>query len=151
MRVLPDEPSEESDLRGRGANEFKFDSPNQINEDPAVKHQKCLPIGVFHKLWDNRASTLSTAIGQLAVVALFFGMRSCENSCVTGNRKTKLLQIKDVRFFRGRKEIRKSSSQFYKRADTVTICFTHQKNGEKEGEITMHKSNRGLCPVMAWG
>ena len=151
MRVLPDEPSEESDLRGRGANEFKFDSPNQINEDPAVKHQKCLPIGVFHKLWGNRASTLSTAIGQLAVGALFFGMRSCEYSCVTGNRKTKLLQIKDVRFFRGRKEIRKSSSQFYKRADTVTICFTHQKNGEKEGEITMHKSNRGLCPVMAWG
>lgn len=77
-----------------------------INEDPAVQHQKCLPIGVFRKLWSNRASQLTTAIGQLAVGALFFGMRSCEYSCVIGDRNTKLLQVKDIRFFRGRKEIK---------------------------------------------
>ena len=122
-----------------------------VNTDPATKHQKCLPIGVFQKLIQNKATTLTTAIGQLAVGALFFGMRSCEYSKVSGDRKTKLLTIKDIRFFRGRKEIKKDKTQFYNRATSISICFKMQKNDEKEAVITMHRSSKGLCPVKTWG
>ena len=121
------------------------------SDDPAVKHEKCLPIGVFRKMWNNRATALAAAIGQLAVGALFFGMRSCEYTDTAGDRKTRLLRVMDIKFLRGRREIKKEANQFYSRADSVTICFTHQKNGEKEAEITMHKSIHGLCPVQAWG
>ena len=99
-----------------------------VNKDPAAKHQKCLPIGVFKKLILNKATNLTTAIGQLTVGALFFGMRSCKYSQVTGERKTKLLRIKDIRFLRGRKEIKKDTSTFYKLATSVSVCFS---NAEK--------------------
>ena len=122
-----------------------------MNTDPATRHQKCLPIGVFKKLIQNKSTPLTTAIGQLAVGALFFGMRSCEYSKVSGDRKTKLLTVNDIRFFKGRKEIKKDTSQFYNRATSVSICFRIQKNDEKEAVITMHKSSKGLCPVKTWG
>ena len=48
-----------------------------INDDPVQQHQKCLPIGVFRRLWSNTASPLTSDIGQLTTGALFFGMRSC--------------------------------------------------------------------------
>ena len=67
-----------------------------VNADPATKHQKCLPIGVFKKLNQNKATNLTTAIGQLTVGALFFGMRSCEYSQVNGDRKTKLLRTNNM-------------------------------------------------------
>ena len=34
---------------------------------------------------------------------------------------------------------------------SVTITFHRQKNGTKDGNITMNKSNDELCPVLAWG
>lgn len=122
-----------------------------INQDPATKHQKCLPMGVFKKHYSNRATPLSTDIGQLAVEALFFGMRSCEYSAVSGARKTRTLTVRDVRVFRHHKEISQSVNMPLHKATTVLICFTRQKNNEKEAVITMHRTRRDLCPVQAWG
>ena len=122
-----------------------------INDDPAKRTQKCLPINIFKKLWRSNNTELSKAIGQLATGALFFGMRSCEYSEVTGNRKTKLLQLKNIRFFQGRQEIAKSKNMNLNNITCVTITFMKQKNKHKEADITMHKSNSELCPVMAWG
>ena len=122
-----------------------------INDDPVKRTQKCLPINIFQKLWRSNNTELSKAIGQLATGALFFGMRSCEYSEVTGNRKTKLLQLKNIRFFQGRQEIAKSKNMNLNNITCVTIIFMKQKNKHKEADITMHKSNSELCPVMAWG
>ena len=103
------------------------------------------------KLYSNTATSLSTAIGELAAGALFFGMRSCEYSSVPGDRKTKLLTVRDVSFFHGNREIKKSKHMDLSRATTVSICFTRQKNDKKEALITMHRTKRGLCPVKIWG
>ena len=122
-----------------------------FGDDPVQKHQKCLPMGVFKKLYSNTTTELSTAIGQLTTGALFFGMRSCEYSAVSTARKTNILTLKDLRFFRGNREIKKSAQMDLSRATSISICFTRQKNNEKEAMITMHKTKRGLCPVTAWG
>ena len=98
-----------------------------------------------------RNTELSTAIRQLATGALFFGMRSCEYSKVQGDRKTRLLQLKNIRFFIGRKEIKKSANMNLQRATLISITFTQQKNGQKEADITMHRSRSDLCPVKIWG
>ena len=59
-----------------------------------MKPQKGLPPLVFRKLYNNKFNKSSTAIGQLTVGALFFGMRSCENSKVTSKRKTQIIKIR---------------------------------------------------------
>lgn len=76
-----------------------------VKEDPAPKHQKCLPKVVFENMHGNHTSHLTTALGQLRTSALFWGMRSCEYSQVEGRRKTTLIYVKDIRFFKNRWEI----------------------------------------------
>ena len=81
-------------------------------------------------------------IGELTTGALFFGMRSCEYLQVNGGRKTKLLRLKNIRFFIQKRELNKlSDATLLFQATTVTITFEFQKNGDKEADITMHKSN----------
>ena len=90
-------------------------------------------------------------IGELTTGALFFGMRSCEYLQVTGERKTKLLRLKNIRFFIQKRELNKlSNTSSLFQATTVTITFEFQKNGDKEADITMHRNNKELCPVKAW-
>ena len=122
-----------------------------IAEDPATTHQKCLPISVFRKLWKEGKTDLAQAAGQLACGALFYGMRSCEYSQVSGERKTKILQLKHIRFFENNSEVKKTAEMNLKKITKVTITFHRQKNGTKEADITMHKSNDELCPILAWG
>lgn len=118
--------------------------------DKAPSHQKCLPLGVFKTLYSNTESEASTAVGQLTTGALFFGMRFCEYSSVHGSRKTTLLTLRDIRFFHNRKEVPKSGDMRNSPIDSVTITFRRQKNGDKEADITMHRSNDKLCPVRVW-
>ena len=123
-----------------------------IADDPATTHQKCPPIIVFRKLWAGVKTALAQAIGQLTCGALFFGMRSCEYSRVSGERKTKIQQLKHIRFYNQNKEIKKAKDMNLKQITKVTITFHRQKNNTKEADITMHRSNdKKLCPVLAWG
>ena len=90
-------------------------------------------------------------MGELTTGALFFGMRPYEYLKTNGIRKTKLLRIKNVRFFQQKKEINKinnTNELFF--ATTVSINFESQKNNEKDDLITMHAIGKELCPVTAW-
>ena len=122
-----------------------------VAEDPAKTHQKCLPIKVFCKLYRSRDTALAAAIGQLTTGALFFGMRSCEYSRVSGERKTKILQLKHLRFYNNNKEIAKTKDININEITKITITFHRQQNGTKEADITMHQSGDELCPVKVWG
>ena len=42
-------------------------------------------------------------------------------------------------------------SQYILQADTITITFQSTKTDEKNVAITHHRSNKDLCPVIAWG
>ena len=111
-----------------------------------------LPTIVFKQIWRNRTTSKSIALGQLINGALFFGMRSCEYSSVTGKRKTKKLQIKDIRFFHYRKEIKKSPNnlQNLQQATSVSVTFTKQKNNVRYATITQQRSGQEICPVTTW-
>ena len=119
--------------------------------DEAVKHQKCLPLQIFKVIWANTFTELDKALGELITGALFFGMRSCEYSTVTGERKTKLLRLRNIQFMLNNERIprvRNNIKLF--EADSVSITFISQKNNEKDQTITMHKNGSQLCPVRAW-
>jgi hypothetical protein len=77
-------------------------------------------------------------------------MRSCEYLKVQGPRKTKLLMIKNIRFFQGNSQVPHSDSALSS-ADCVSITFEFQKCDKKNDTITQHRSGDCLlCPVQIW-
>ncbi len=86
----------------------------------------------------------------LFIGAFFFAMRSCEYLSVSGTRRTKLLKLKNIRFFKNRKELDHIDKLLHE-ADTVSITFEFQKKDTKNDTITQHKSTDTLlCPVKVW-
>ena len=111
-----------------------------------------LPLLVFLLIWRTRTQGRINAVAQLIVAALFFGLRSCEYSEVTGRRMTKKLTLGDVRFFQGQKEVPQTNRYFnlLQYSTSVSITFVLQKNGQKYATITQHASGHEVCPVKAW-
>jgi hypothetical protein len=122
------------------------------NQDPAEKPQKALTPSILRALIAVRHTTLDEAVSQLTVGAFFFAMRSCEYSKVPDSdaRRTKLLTVKNIRFFRNRRELPHNDPNLHL-ADSVSITFEFQKNDERDITITMHRTgDADLCPVLAW-
>ncbi len=119
------------------------------DEDPLPKHQKALPLTVFKLLHRNRFSRLTSAIGDLTTMVLFFAMRSCEYLTVDmkkdESRKTKRIRIRNIRFFIDRRQIPNTSPQIHN-ATSVSITFEFQKNRLNFITITMHRASGELCP-----
>jgi hypothetical protein len=87
---------------------------------------------------------------ELFIGAFFFAMRSCEYLNVSGKRKTKILTIKNIRFFKGRSEVHHSDPALHL-ATTVSITFEYQKKDTRNDTITQHRSgDKLLCPVRIW-
>ena len=91
------------------------------------------------------------AVADLCTGAFFFAMRSCEYLSVGGHpRKTKRLRLRNLRFFRNKREQSHSSKSLH-HSDFISITFEDQKNSEKNDTITMHATNDALlCPVKSW-
>ena len=123
-----------------------------IAEDPETVHQMAISLLVFLKIWRSQTSIFSQALAQLIIGALFFGLRSCEYTKVTGKRMTKKLIVENIRFFHQRREIPKEKRLLHtlKYATSVSITFVLQKNGTKYATITQHASGKEVCPVRAW-
>jgi hypothetical protein len=122
------------------------------NTDPGEKPQKAITPQVLRELTTIRHTTLDEAVSQLTVGAFFFAMRSCEYCKVPNSteRRTKLLTLKNVRFFRHRRALHHSDPALHL-ADSTSITFEYQKNDERDVTITMHRTGDStLCPVTAW-
>jgi len=77
-------------------------------------------------------------------------MRSCEYVKVQGPQKTKLLTIKNIRFFIGNRQLQHSDKNLAS-ADCVSITFEYQKRDVKNNINTQHKSgDTVICPVKTW-
>jgi hypothetical protein len=77
-------------------------------------------------------------------------MRSCEYLKVSGERRTSVIQLGHIRFFKGGRELKHSDPKL-KTASTVSITFVLQKKDEKFDTVTHHRSNnKKICPVVTW-
>jgi hypothetical protein len=95
-------------------------------------------------------STYDKALCELFIGAFFFAMRSCEYVQVSGSRKTKILSVKNIKFFKG-KRLLEHRDPLLHLADCVSITFERQKKDIKNDIITQHKSDDVLlCPVKIW-
>jgi hypothetical protein len=103
------------------------------NEDPGEVQQKALPVCVYRelhrmsKLLPTVNSQLDTAIAWLLSLAFFWYMRSCEYSDVQGERRTKILRVRNFRFFDKHNKDISSDLHLLFGATTVSITFEFQK------------------------
>jgi hypothetical protein len=115
-----------------------------------VKAQPALTASILRRLHQIALSTFDRTLGGLFIGAFFFAMRSCEYVQVTGPRRTKLLCLKNINFYRKRKRLHHSDPRIHK-ADCVSITFEMQKKDTKNDTVTQHRSSdKLLCPVKIW-
>jgi hypothetical protein len=119
--------------------------------DPPPIQQYALPLSVFRRINTDTETKLDSAISQLIIGALFFGMRSCEYLKIDENevndRLTKVLRLRNL-VFRYKGQIR--SPVATNQLDSISITFENQKNGEKMETVTQLASEGDICPVKAW-
>jgi hypothetical protein len=93
---------------------------------------------------------MDKTICELFIGAFFFAMRSCEYLKVSAEHKTKLICIRNIRFFLGKRQLLHSDKLLHL-ADSVSITFEQQKRDSKNDIITHHRSkDKLLCPVKIW-
>ena len=96
-------------------------------------------------------SPLQIAFHQLALIAYFFAMRSCEYLKTSGDdRKTKPLRLRNLVFRDRRNRIIPHDSPNLHLAKTITIAFEFQKKDLRDDSVTQSWSGHPLCcPVLA--
>ena len=130
---------------GTDVNEsLKLQYKGYSNKDPETKQQKALTPSFYRHLLNSAKSKKEMAIAHLSIFAFFYACRSCEYSKVQGDRKTKTIKVKNIRFFTGHKEL-KHDNPHLANAERVTVTFEDQKNDEKNVTIP-HENNND--PVM---
>jgi hypothetical protein len=125
--------------------------------DPETRQSQALPAAVISIVESAKATETHIAIGQLVVGAFFFAMRACEFSDVGGPRRTRIITVGDVEFRRDGRRVSHDRVREMEAADTVSITFRTQKNGERGTTVTQHKTAGArmggatrLCPVVAF-
>jgi len=128
------------------------------NLDPGEKQQKALPVTVYRELHRQAQESkllLDEVIAWLQTMAYFWCMRSCEYSDVQGERRTKILCVRNFRFFdKLNKDISCDYQNLRENAVTASITFEFQKKEVRNDIISHQRSgdriNGGeMCPVRA--
>jgi hypothetical protein len=118
--------------------------------DPSKKQQVALTGSILRELHKMAFTPLEKALCELFTGAFFFAMRSCKYLKVSGERRTKIIQLQNIRFFKGKREVSHSDPTLSS-SSTVSITFVLQKKEEKFDTVTHHRSNHSfICPVITW-
>jgi hypothetical protein len=75
------------------------------NLDRPAKQEKALTAPVFIRMWELAKTPKEKHLTRLAIGAFYHAMRSCEYLKVQGERRTKVLCLHNLRFFRGFREL----------------------------------------------
>jgi hypothetical protein len=127
------------------------------NLDPGEKQQKALPVSVYrelHRVAKVPNLPINHAVAWLQTLAYFWCMRSCEFSNVQGERRTKILRIRNFRFFDSQNRNISGNVDLIASATTVALTFEYQKKDVRNDTISHQHSgdslgNREMCPVRA--
>ena len=104
------------------------------NTDPEEK-QKAIPISVISELIHRDGTDLEQATGELAIIGIFFAMRSCEYLKVAkpDQQRTKILRLRNVRFFRGVDQL----SYDHRELDLLTALPSHLNDRRRTRKWTL--------------
>ena len=96
----------------------------------------------------TRDSTMAVT-AEIAIVAYFFAMRSCEITTTPSPGRTKIVRLRGVTFRDNKhRELPHDDPLTLTTADRVTVTFEDQKNGLRMDKRTHHRTKDPvLCPV----
>jgi hypothetical protein len=128
------------------------------NMDPGEKQQRALLVYVYRKFHRMAAVSpdtsrdLDKALAELLTLAFFFCMRSCEYFDVQGEQRTKLLCVKNLRFYTSDNRYISGNIEYLHLAAMVSITFEFQKRDIRNDIISHQRLNdkQGMgemCPV----
>jgi hypothetical protein len=118
--------------------------------DKPAQPQAAVTGSILREFYKILISQMDKTICELFIGAFFFAMRSCEYLKVSGKCKTKLICIRNIRFFLGKHQLLHSDRLLHL-ADSVSITFEQQKHDSKNDTITQPRSgDKLLCPVKIW-
>jgi hypothetical protein len=146
--------ADRADPRLDSGNKLAFFLQRQLRgysstDDPPTP-QVAMTASILRMFYKLSVSPFDRALCELFIGAFFFAMRSCEYVQVSGPRKTKLLTIKNINFYRGKRQLHHTDPTLHL-ADCVSITFEQQKRDTKNDIITQHHSTDALlCPVKIW-
>jgi hypothetical protein len=147
---LADKPDPRLDADGNVAFILQRQLRCYNNLDPGEKQQVAVTGSILRQFFKSSFSPVDMAMCELFIGAFFFAMRSCEYLQVSGPRKTKLLALRNVRFFIGNRNIDHKHPSLHL-ADTVSITFEYQKRDSKNDVIAHHRTDdKLLCLVKIW-
>ncbi len=148
--VAADRPDPRLDRFGNHSKLLRRQYKGYENLDRPTKHEKALTAPVFIRMWELAETPKEKHLARLAIGAFYHAMRSCEYLKVQGERRTKVLCLHNLRFFRGLRELSHDDPDL-PYADAISITFNHQKTDVRDATITMYRTGRTiLCPVRAW-
>ena len=117
------------------------------NLDPGDKQQKALPVSVYRKLHaeaNNSNLPLDKRVAWLQTLAYFWCMRSCEYSDTQGERRTKILCVRNLRFFDDQNRDISSQLDLLSDSITVSITFEFQKKEVTNDTISHQRSGDSI-------
>ena len=102
----------------------------------------------------SESSDLDVATADILTLAFFFCMRSCEYSEVQGERRTKILCMRNIRFYNERNQDITNKIDELEDAISVSLTFEFQKKDiRNENETISHQKSGDklvlghMCPV----
>ena len=124
--------------------------------NPGTKQSQAVLTAVVELVGAVNATELRRSVGQLVVGAFFFVMRACKFSDVGAPRRTRILTLGDIEFRREGRRIESDDEDEMAAADTVSLTFRTQKNGEKGTTVTQQRTtgttmgSAKICPVASF-
>ena len=148
--MAADRPDPRLDRLGNNSKLLHRQYKGYENLDRPTKHEKALTAPVFIRMWELAETPKETHLAHPAIGAFYHAMRSCEYLKVQGERRTKVLCLHNLRFFRGLRELSHDDPDL-PFANAICITFNYQKTDLRDATITMYcTGQRILCPVRAW-
>ena len=100
---------------------------------------------------DGENDSEAAIVAEVAIVAYFFAMRSCEITDTPEPGRTKITRLRGVTFRDQRNREMDHKSEDLTTARRVTVTFENQKNGLKNDRRTHENRETWSCvPYYAW-
>ena len=114
--------------------------------------KKVVPVSLICLILNSARSSFEYFKAHLLIVAFFFAMRSCEYTNIScgelhpeAEHRTKLLCIRNFRFFQGTRIVDNFKDDLFQ-ADYISITFEFQKNQERQETATQERlTDLDLC------
>ncbi|KAI2498100.1 hypothetical protein MHU86_16410 [Fragilaria crotonensis] len=126
------------------------------NGDPPKKQQRAVTPQLLRSMYDQSGcnseaghDSEAAIVAEIAIVAYFFAMRSCEITVTPAPGRTKITRLRGVTFRdHGNREMDQKTGDLAE-ARRVTVTFEDQKNGLKNDRRTHEKTGDPvMCPVL---